>query len=154
ILEAGRSRHRAVVGTLAADLVADLVQRREHLGREFAGFFEDGFDEIRRRIGEAGEVRVAADVEDVVEDEQGFADRRGVGGHAYLGVSTVLLRVWRGVQRRTTYRAMKRLILAATIALAVPAAAASKTETAVLAGGCFWGMESVFEHVKGVTDVV
>src|SRR6476469_7964592 len=34
------------------------------------------------------------------------------------------------------------------------AAAAPKTETAVLAGGCFWGMESVFEHVKGVTDVV
>ena len=26
--------------------------------------------------------------------------------------------------------------------------------TAVLAGGCFWGMESVFEHVKGVTNVV
>jgi peptide-methionine (S)-S-oxide reductase len=35
-----------------------------------------------------------------------------------------------------------------------PAAAAPRTETAVLAGGCFWGMESVFEHVKGVTDVV
>jgi peptide-methionine (S)-S-oxide reductase len=27
-------------------------------------------------------------------------------------------------------------------------------ETAVLAGGCFWGMEAVFEHVKGVKDVV
>ncbi len=26
--------------------------------------------------------------------------------------------------------------------------------TAVLAGGCFWGMEAVFEHVKGVTEVV
>jgi peptide-methionine (S)-S-oxide reductase len=38
--------------------------------------------------------------------------------------------------------------------LAAPAAAAPKTETAVLAGGCFWGMEAVFEHVKGVTDVV
>lgn len=33
-------------------------------------------------------------------------------------------------------------------------AAPSGTETAVLAGGCFWGMESVFEHVKGVRDVV
>jgi peptide-methionine (S)-S-oxide reductase len=38
--------------------------------------------------------------------------------------------------------------------LASPAAAAPRTETAVLAGGCFWGMELVFEHVKGVTDVV
>jgi peptide-methionine (S)-S-oxide reductase len=28
------------------------------------------------------------------------------------------------------------------------------TETAVLAGGCFWGMEGVFERVKGVTEVV
>ena len=27
-------------------------------------------------------------------------------------------------------------------------------ETAVLAGGCFWGMQGVFEHVKGVTDTV
>jgi peptide-methionine (S)-S-oxide reductase len=32
--------------------------------------------------------------------------------------------------------------------------ASSKGEqTAVLAGGCFWGVEAVFEHVKGVTDV-
>src|SRR6185369_3554635 len=50
---------------------------------------------------------------------------------------------------------MKRLPLTlAALALASPAAAAPRTETAVLAGGCFWGMESVFEHVKGVTDVV
>jgi peptide-methionine (S)-S-oxide reductase len=27
-------------------------------------------------------------------------------------------------------------------------------QTAVLAGGCFWGMEAVFEHVNGVRDVV
>ena len=27
-------------------------------------------------------------------------------------------------------------------------------ETAVLAGGCFWGMQGVFQHVKGVTDAV
>lgn len=26
-------------------------------------------------------------------------------------------------------------------------------QTAVLAGGCFWGIEAVFEHVKGVSDV-
>ena len=51
---------------------------------------------------------------------------------------------------------MKYLLTAALAAVltAGPAAAAPRTETAVLAGGCFWGMESVFEHVKGVTDVV
>ena len=38
--------------------------------------------------------------------------------------------------------------------LPVSASAEAPTETAVLAGGCFWGMESVFEHVKGVRDVV
>jgi peptide-methionine (S)-S-oxide reductase len=27
-------------------------------------------------------------------------------------------------------------------------------QTAVLAGGCFWGMEGVYEHVKGVKNVV
>ena len=45
------------------------------------------------------------------------------------------------------------MILAAAALIAVPANAAPRTETAVLAGGCFWGMESVFEHVKGVRDV-
>jgi len=35
-----------------------------------------------------------------------------------------------------------------------PPAAATGTRTAVFAGGCFWGMEGVFEHVKGVTRVV
>lgn len=28
------------------------------------------------------------------------------------------------------------------------------SETVVLAGGCFWGQQAVFEHVKGVTKVV
>lgn len=31
-------------------------------------------------------------------------------------------------------------------------APASKEATAVLAGGCFWGMQGIFEHVKGVID--
>jgi len=34
-----------------------------------------------------------------------------------------------------------------------PANSAS-SETVVLAGGCFWGQQAVFEHVKGVTKVV
>src|SRR5262249_2964883 len=27
-------------------------------------------------------------------------------------------------------------------------------ETAILSGGCFWGMQGVFEHVKGVHQVI
>jgi peptide-methionine (S)-S-oxide reductase len=34
------------------------------------------------------------------------------------------------------------------------AAPSRATQTAVLAGGCFWGVEAVFERLKGVTDVV
>lgn len=30
---------------------------------------------------------------------------------------------------------------------------AGKLETAVLSGGCFWGVQGVFQHVKGVTKV-
>lgn len=41
------------------------------------------------------------------------------------------------------------------IAPAVEPASASQKgmQTAVFAGGCFWGVEAVFEHTKGVVDV-
>ncbi len=35
-----------------------------------------------------------------------------------------------------------------------PLTAAAGTETAVFAGGCFWGVDAVFKHVKGVSKVV
>ena len=34
-----------------------------------------------------------------------------------------------------------------------PLATAKSSETAVLAGGCFWGVQAVFEHLKGVRSV-
>src|ERR1700730_11585204 len=37
--------------------------------------------------------------------------------------------------------------------LDAPLTSARGEQTAVLAGGCFWGVEAVFEHVKGVTRV-
>lgn len=47
---------------------------------------------------------------------------------------------------------MKHLrVLFSIVLLSVAANAAE--ETAVFAGGCFWGVEAVFEHVKGVKDV-
>jgi len=39
-------------------------------------------------------------------------------------------------------------------AVDTPAAEAKSSEVAVLAGGCFWGLQGMFEHVKGVTKVV
>lgn len=34
------------------------------------------------------------------------------------------------------------------------ATAAPSEQTAIFAGGCFWGVDAVFKHVKGVTEVV
>lgn len=65
---------------------------------------------------------------------------------------------------------MRMLALAAPLLLAAPAASAAGNpvtipapakdisgargmQTAVLAGGCFWGMEAVFEGVRGVRSV-
>jgi peptide-methionine (S)-S-oxide reductase len=54
-------------------------------------------------------------------------------------------------------------LAAAALAAAAPArapthapvlAASGASDTAVFAGGCFWGVEAVFEHVRGVTSVV
>jgi peptide-methionine (S)-S-oxide reductase len=35
-----------------------------------------------------------------------------------------------------------------------PAPTGSGSQTAVLSGGCFWGVQAVFEHVSGVTRVI
>ena len=35
-----------------------------------------------------------------------------------------------------------------------PAQKGATSETAVLAGGCFWGVQGVFQHVKGVSQAV
>lgn len=37
---------------------------------------------------------------------------------------------------------------------AVDAQASSVSQTAILAGGCFWGIQGVFQHVNGVTSAV
>ena len=67
--------------------------------------------------------------------------------------------------KRSFLYALPGLLVAASIATAtqtpfpdpavdIPASEAHGPQTAVLAGGCFWGMEAVFEHLKGVTKVV
>src|SRR5947209_9584072 len=45
----------------------------------------------------------------------------------------------------------RTLVISAVFAAATSAYAAE--QTAVFAGGCFWGVEAVFEHVKGVNSV-
>jgi peptide-methionine (S)-S-oxide reductase len=53
-----------------------------------------------------------------------------------------------------------RLVSAAEVGHVIPPPALAEqtrpamTEVAVLAGGCFWGVQGVFQHVKGVTGAV
>lgn len=51
------------------------------------------------------------------------------------------------------FRALFSTALLATLAFTSTARAAT-LQTAVFAGGCFWGVEAVFEHMKGVKSVV
>lgn len=55
-----------------------------------------------------------------------------------------------------SWRGAFATIMVAGTFLASPgdAQAQSRTETAVLAGGCFWGVQNLYEHVKGVLEVV
>jgi peptide-methionine (S)-S-oxide reductase len=52
----------------------------------------------------------------------------------------------------TTARAAEPAVVIPPPALDQPAA--STAQTIVLAGGCFWGVQGVFEHTKGVTQAV
>ena len=45
-------------------------------------------------------------------------------------------------------------VVVAAPALAANLAPTATEDTAVFAGGCFWGVEAVFEHVKGVKSAV
>jgi peptide-methionine (S)-S-oxide reductase len=50
------------------------------------------------------------------------------------------------------FRPFVRALIVLMIAL--PLSAQSRRDVAVLAGGCFWGVDAVFKHVKGVINVV
>jgi peptide-methionine (S)-S-oxide reductase len=73
--------------------------------------------------------------------------RRNLAGPLLLALVVVI---------GTTYRASS----SAETARMVPPPAVDETalaasaETTVLAGGCFWGVQGVFQHVKGVTAAV
>ena len=50
--------------------------------------------------------------------------------------------------------AQEKAVVLPAPALDVPAGGAAATETAVFAGGCFWGVQAVFQHTRGVLNAV
>src|SRR6185312_15420414 len=81
-LEALRRGDAAVGIVLAALEIADAVERLQHLFGELGGFAQDRLAHIGRRTREAGQIVVAVDLEDVVEQEVhvfhgGLVDRHG-----------------------------------------------------------------------------
>jgi peptide-methionine (S)-S-oxide reductase len=50
--------------------------------------------------------------------------------------------------------AAETVVLAPAPAIDAPLATTHGTETAILSGGCFWGMQDVFQHVKGVKEAI
>ena len=70
---------------------------------------------------------------------------RLLAGAASLGVIAALVFGTAGVAAETAVRAPAPIVTAASSAT---------TETAIFAGGCFWGVQGVFQHVKGVKSAV
>lgn len=64
--------------------------------------------------------------------------------------ASLLLAVGCGIAASSTNTADLKALAPVVGPMAEPA---KGTQTAVFAGGCFWGVEAVFENVKGVTDV-
>ncbi len=81
LLPAGRHLHRAVLERRAVD-VADAVERRDHVGREFARLFEHRVDEVLGQIAVETLVEGALEPRRMLKREGDVADRRLVGhGH-------------------------------------------------------------------------
>ena len=81
---------------------------------------------------------------------------------SFLGMPKVSRRGWlNGITAAGAGLVLWRVLPAfageAAVVLSAPAddlAAGAGSDTAVFAGGCFWGVQAVFQHVKGVTNAV
>ena len=75
-----------------------------------------------------------------------FIRSRGIFGAALLAIVLVAIFQW------PAHSSESATVVPPPVADASPSTASD--ETAVVAGGCFWGVQGVFEHVKGVTKAV
>src|SRR3546814_785794 len=70
-----------------------------------------------------------------------------------LGVACILAAATAGLALFSPVHALESPVTIAAPAQDIPASG-QHTETAVLAGGCFWGIQGVYQHVRGVQRVV
>jgi peptide-methionine (S)-S-oxide reductase len=68
---------------------------------------------------------------------------RLLAGAASLGLAVALVFGTAGVAAETVVRAPAPIV-------SLPNSAT--TETAIFAGGCFWGVQGVFQHIEGVIN--
>ena len=83
VLEAGGRGDAAVGVARAAFLVADPVERGQHLFGELGRFAQHRLHDVGAGVGEARQVAVAVEPEDVVEQKQGIVDWRLIGRHRF-----------------------------------------------------------------------
>jgi peptide-methionine (S)-S-oxide reductase len=70
-------------------------------------------------------------------------------------ISTLLVAAGAGIALRGSAAEVAHVIPAPVVDEQAPAGAPEATsEVAVLAGGCFWGVQGVFQHVNGVINAV
>jgi peptide-methionine (S)-S-oxide reductase len=79
-----------------------------------------------------------------------LTDRRRAAPYRLLAVA-VLLPIALGWQATPARSSEAAVMIPAPV---IDAPQQGQSDTAVLAGGCFWGVQGVFQHVKGVTSAV
>ena len=92
-----------------------------------------------------------------VRPSSALSDRLAVlGRRPLLGLCAVVAAasVWHAMPSVAAEAAVVIPPPAVDVAAATPGQGGGASATAVFAGGCFWGVQAVFQHVKGVTGAV
>ena len=69
-----------------------------------------------------------------------------------LFLASLMIAAVAGVVMRSNVAASEKVTTLPKPAVDEPRVASSSQETAVVAGGCFWGIQAVFQHVNGVVS--
>jgi len=69
-----------------------------------------------------------------------------------LFLASLMIAAVAGVVMRSNVAAIEKVTTLPKPAVDEPRVASSSQETAVVAGGCFWGIQAVFQHVNGVVS--